>query len=211
MTNGVLKTHLLRTGLSVVAALLLSSAAMAQDVVATDDAAVSYAVDPAVETEAGYEAGSEGDPDVIIDDGAYLPGDDGTVEGEKPVDGGDDWTWVDPGTDDGTIIWIDDGACIGVDCVPGDDSYTYDGDGGEVVYFDLGGPRPEDCPECRDLDLPVWAYQTGAPMPTVTESAPAAKPRRSKSASGLASDAAACLALHPQLPWLCEWQNGAGH
>lgn len=194
MVNGVLKTQLLRTGLSVVAALLLSSAAMAEDVVAAEDAAVTYAVDP------------------VIEDDGFVPGDEGDAgdwDGEKPEDG--DWTWVDPGTDDDTIIWIDDGACIGVGCVPGDDSYTYDGDEGEVVYFELEGPRPEDCPECRDLDLPVWAYQTGGPLVTETDSAPAAKPRRSKSAPGLASDAAACLALHPQLPWLCEWQNGAGY
>ncbi len=232
MVNGSVNKQLLRIGLSVVAALLLSSATFAQDAVGSDDELVLNPVDLAID--AGGETGGEdpgfavgepdpndaGEPDVVIDDGGVMPGDDAGAD-DGVVDDGvvedevvDDGSWQDPVGDDDTIIVIDDGLCIGVGCVPGDDSVTYDGGygyDGEVVIYYMEGPRPEDCMNCRDLDLPVEAYQTtGGPLVTDTDAAVAAKPRRSSAAPSLAGDSAACLALHPQVPWLCEWQNGAG-
>jgi hypothetical protein len=218
MVSFNLNAQLLRAGLSVAAALLLSSAAIAQDAVVVD-VDVMYAVDPIIEVDPMIDGDvdngitDDGTTDDGWDDGIFDDGsddgatDDGSDDGIVDDGSDDDWLWED----DDTIIWIDDGLCIGVGCTPGDET---DPDAEEGVIYYFGGGRPEDCPECRDLtsDIPVEIYQmsAGGPVVTDTETAPAAKPRRNRAASSTASNAAECLALYPQLPWLCEWQNNTG-
>ena len=218
MFSGILNGQLLRGGLSLVAALLLTSAAMAQDV-AVGEEGVMYAVDPifvidpmpVFEDDQGTDDGTT--IDEVTDDGTTI--DEGTDDGTTTDEGTDDegtveeWVW----DEDDTIISIDDGLCIDIDCAPVDKTDPSDG---EVVIYDMDGGRPEDCPQCRDLTsgVPDEIYQMSASGPlvteTVTEMAPAAKPRRSRAAPSTPSNAAECLALYPQLPWLCEWQNTTG-
>ena len=198
MFSGILNGQLLRGGLSLVAALLLTSAAIAQDV-AVGEEGVMYAVDPIFVI----------DPMPVIEDDQGT--DDGTTTDEGTTDEGtvEEWVW----DEDDTIISIDDGLCIDIDCAPVDKTDPSDG---EVVIYDMDGGHSEDCPQCRDLTsgVPDEIYQMSASGPlvteTVTEMAPAAKPRRSRAAPSTPSNAAECLALYPQLPWLCEWQNTTG-
>ena len=208
MVSGMLNRRLRRTGLSVIAMMLVSSSAFAQDVV-IDDGDVMYAIDPifVIDPAPGFE-----DESASVDEtGADETGADSSTEEEYSEDDGtdDDWVW-DEG--DGIIV-IDDGLCIGVDCVPGDGSYTYDGGytvDGELVWYFLEGPRPEDCPECRDLPVEIYQMSAGGPSVIDIETTPTANSRRSRVASFTPSSAAECLALYPQLPWLCEWQNTSG-
>jgi hypothetical protein len=226
----------MRAGLSVIAVLLLSSAAFAQDsnedgidflVHGPESVADEVGADPALDgddTSGDFEGIAVGEldpkdelwPVIIIDpflendDVGVLPDDVGSGEdGSDDDSSDDDWVW-DEG--DGIIV-IDDGLCVGVECVPGDGSYTYDGgytDDGDIVWYFLEGPRPEDCPECRDLPVEIYQMNAGGPLVTDSKTAPSKSSRRSRVASFTPSTAAECLALYPQLPWLCEWQNTSG-
>jgi hypothetical protein len=213
MESGFMNLHLRRIGLSVFAALLLSSAAVAQDVVVDDgdavyieDPVVMYPIDPIVEVDPIPEDGSsdEGTVDDGTDDGSS---DEGTVDDVTYVDVIDE-KWP---TEDDLILVICDGFCIGPDCFLGEGLGPWEY---EEVLYTLDGVRPEDCPECRNLtlDTPVEIYQmsSGGPEVTDVETEIAAKPRQSRVASVTPSSAAECLALYPQLPWLCEWQNTSG-
>jgi hypothetical protein len=259
MVIGTLNDRILRTGLSVVAALLLSTAAFAQDADGTpeiSDDAVTMPVDDSGMVQ-GDEGPAEGGPDEEINVDIFttyvvdeVPGDESAGD-----DGAGDNDWVDDGSgDDGwidicnTVVCGEDGEPIvgepgdggWVDEAPGeegagdegtgdegtgDDGWVYIDDGEVVIYY-LDGVRPLDCPECRDitLDLPVEAYQmsagglsdldaqAGVDVPAVNDVV-AAKPTKSRKSRGAASyvgTQADCLAQHPQLPWMCEWQNGAG-
>ena len=241
---------MLRGGLTLAAALMLTTAGfgLAQAggfdepvtepvVVVVDDAAGEYGSD----VNTGEDAiavgepdpsgdGSEGVPDVPVDDGSGSGTD---VVIDDPVDdgsGGGTGDWVDGGSGDGTGDWVDDGSGGGTGDGTGDwvddgsgggtDDRADAGTGGDgainegevVIYYLNGGPVP--CAECEVAiaDMSVEAYQMSAASPLVAANdAPAAKPRRSASRSVAASSMADCLALHPQLPWICEWQNGAGH
>ena len=229
MVSGNLNGRILRAGLSVFAALLVSTTAFAQEATDGSEDVVMYPVldgGPIIVVDDGFILGdgvvvddSGNSDDVITDDGSdegwteYDLGDGGTGDGGTGDDGtGDDGTG-DGGTGDGGT---GDGGTG--DNGTGDNG-TGDGgliviDDGEVVIYYMYGDRPLDCPECRDLtlDLPVEAYQMSAGGPQVADvaAAPTVKPRRSTAAPSMASSAAECLALHPQLPWLCEWQNNTG-
>ena len=228
----------LRGGLTLVAALMLTTAAFGQD---QSDAGSGIATDPTdVASDAGtgddgsnVAAGGDGNatgepdpiavdadviPDPVIDNGGDIPVDGWTGD---PVDGGSgdgSGDWVDDGsgdgTGDGTGDWVDDGSGGGTDeradAGTGGDGAINEGE--VVIYYMNGGPVP--CAECEVAiaDMSVEAYQMSVASPLVAANdAPAAKPRRSASRSVAASSMADCLALHPQLPWICEWQNGAGH
>lgn len=224
-------------GLSLVAALMLTTGAMAQDAGAEGDDPTMIAID------------------VVIDDGFVhdwqepVPDEDGTaVDGTDPNGGtdpvaGDGQTgdpvddWVDDGSggvvDDG---WVDDGTGGGVDDgwvddgTGGvvDDGWVDDGTGGVVetdgtgdgvapgdeviIYYMDGGP--ERCIDC-DIglgDLPPEVYQMSAGGPIVAPAdAPVAHKANRPTTHAFAMSAMhECLVLHPQAAWICEWQNGAG-
>jgi hypothetical protein len=203
MKIGRTDKQMLKTGLGVIAAMLMSTATFAQDVT---DEVVLYPYDPVIEDgdvqnwhdvnpgggdDQGIAVGepdpNDGGPDIVIDDGDYIPGDDGETgdHGDDTGDAGDDTG--DENADDGDV-----------------DVTIYQMDGGPVL-----------CSACEvGIDvLSPEIYQSAA-APVVQHHKPAAvaaaKPRRSAGAPLAVSNAAECLALHPQLPWLCEWQNGAG-
>ncbi len=172
--------------------------------------------DGTVDDGSGDDGTGDGTDDWVDDGtggGTDGTGDDGTVVDGTVVDGTDDW--VDYGTDggsdgtvddvtiDGSVDWVDDGTVV---------------DEGEVVidYLDGGPVQCDDC-DFTAWDLPLEAYQMGegavgdvAPQAAQND-APAAKPKRSSSRTFAASGMAECLLQHPQLPWICEWQNGVGH
>ena len=209
MVTGKLNSRILRAGLSVVAALLLSAPTYAQD---TGDGIVVHVIEPDFLGDGtGFVVdGTDGGPDVAIDEGDYIAvepepgeeglGDDGLV--------GDGWVgdgWVDDG-------WVDEGLDGGYD---GEDVGPYV-DLGEGVVDDgmvhIGG-NPDFCEACGGAvdDLLVEAYQmSAAGIVTDLSVVVAAKPRKSSAEPTLSNNAAECNALHPQLPWLCEWQNSVG-
>ena len=245
---------MLRGGLTLAAALMLTTAGFGLAQAGGFDEPVTEPVVVVVDDAAGDDGsdvntgedtiavgepdtsgdGSEGVPDVPVDDGSGSGTD---VVIDDPVDdgsGGGTGDWVDggsgDGTGDGTGDWVDDGSGGGTGDGTGDwvddgsgggtDDRADAGTGGDgainegevVIYYMNGGPVP--CAECEVAiaDMSVEAYQMSADSPLVAANdAPAAKPRRSASRSVAASSMADCLALHPQLPWICEWQNGAGH
>jgi hypothetical protein len=222
MTAGNLNKTILRSGVSIVAALLLSTAVFAQD--ATDGAGPDPLTDQInvqnwhdlttidVATggdDQGIAVGEPdptagGEPDVVVDDGTGGdPADDPMVDPMVDDGTGDGSTGDPTGTDGTGTDGIGDGST-------GDGGVVVD-DGEVLIYYMDGGP--EFCAECdfQTVDLSAEAFQTGVNVPQVTaHAAPAAKPRRSKAHPIVSSVAASCLAQHPQLPWLCEWQNGAG-
>jgi len=231
MIFGNLHGLILRTGLSVVAALMLSTAAMAQDSGDATDEIVLIAIDPGLGDgdaqnlpdplpgEWGEDIATgepdpndDGGPDIVIDDGAFLPGDEdtGTVKDDTGYDETVfvdviDETTADEGSDDGWVDegWVDDGSGDGWVSVHIDD------DG--MVWF--GGER-DSCEGCRGDEvygLPVEAYQMSAGgMLNDGPAEIAAKPRKSSAGSTAMKAAAQCLDLYPQQPWLCEWQMGSG-
>ena len=151
-------TLALRSGLSLLAALMITTSAWAQDATGGDTPTTEPAVsvDPApTDDGAGGDDGQSGDagepaigdgdpPDVVIDDGLYIGGWE-----DDPAAGGDDGTgddgaggddgWVDDGTgDDG---WVDDGSGGDdgwVDDGSGDDGWVDDGTGGDDGWVDDG-------------------------------------------------------------------------
>ncbi|MEO8241496.1 MAG: hypothetical protein ABI832_04240 [bacterium] len=170
-------------GLSVVAALLLGTAAMAQD-----DTAIG--------------SGDPGDVHVVQTWHDINPagGDEGIAVGEPDPTSG---AVSDPA--DGTDVAADDGSDPVDDIAddPGDATGDATGDDGVTVQYwhDLN-------PDANLAD-PELAYQNAAGVPLPNErSRTSSKPNHGTVA--VANLASQCLALHPQLPWLCEWQNGAG-
>lgn len=196
MTLASLNKVILRSGLSIAAALLLSTAAFAQDAVVGDDGTV-VSVGPAVDT------------GVVQNWDDINPGDDQGIAVGEPDPNGDgaepdptDDTVSDDPTDGGPDIVIDDGLCIGEDCTS-DDEVTGDG---EVTIYTLGGD-PSVCIECNGI--PVRGA-TGSEVERGHTAATVAK-RHSAPALFTATTAMAqCLNLHPRSVWICEWQNGAG-
>ena len=252
MTNGIFGRLVMRGGLTLAAAFMMTTAVFGQDQAQTGGEDPTETVDASPGDE-GSQTGQEpnpedhgiaegepdpnaGDgPDIVIDDGYEIGGwpddsfDDGSDGGGDWVDdgsdGGTDDGWVDDGTGDGTDDgWVDDGTGDGTD-----DGWVDDGSGGSVgddglvddgevtIHYLDGGPVL--CADCDgDFgDLPVEAYQMSAGNPLADAAAAgladapvAAKPRRNKSQALAVGNMANCLAEHPQLPWICEWQNGAG-
>ena len=209
MVTGKLNSRILRAGLSVVAALLLSAPTYAQD---TGEGIVVHVIEPDFLGDGtGFVVdGTDGGPDVAIDEGDYIAvepepgeeglGDDGLVDDGWVGDG-----WVDDG-------WVDEGLDGGYD---GEDVGPYV-DLGEGVVDDgmvhIGG-NPDFCEACGGAvdDLLVEAHQmSAAGIVTDLSVVVAAKPRKSSAEPTLSNNAAECNALHPQLPWLCEWQNSVG-
>ncbi len=240
MATGDLNRMILRAGLSVVAALLLSSAGFAQDasgdgrtatvdLSTVDPAPVDIAIDPVV-TDGGDPGIAVGEPDptgdgtgdgtvagdgsgdgTVADDGSG----DGTVAGDGTSDGTGDGTVVGDGTGDGTVV----GDGTGDGTVVGDGT----GDGTVISYSD----GTSDCGGCEMQNMagplltPALAGtpgKAGHRAAVAAGVAPAATASASGSGSGnyvahtpVTRAAQACLTQHPGLPWLCEWQNGAGN
>ena len=214
MVTGKLNSRILRAGLSVVAALLLSAPTYAQG---TGDGVVVHVIEPDFLGDGtGFVVdGTDGGPDVAIDDGDYIavepePGDGGLGDDGLVDDGWVGDGWVDDGwVDDG---WVDEGLDGGYD---GEDVGPYV-DLGEGVVDDgmvhIGG-NPDFCEACGGAvdDLLVEAHQmSAAGIVTDLSVVVATKPRKSSAELTLSNNAAECNALHPQLPWLCEWQNSVG-
>lgn len=185
-------------GLSLVAALMLTTGAMAQDAGAEGDDPTMIAID------------------VVIDDGFVhdwqepVPEEDGTaVDGTDP-NGGTDPVAGDGQTGDPVDDWVDDGSG-GVVETDGTGDGVAPGD--EVIIYNMDG-GPEYCIDCNvgPTDLPLEAYQMGAEGPkVVADDAPVAHKAQRRTTHGLAMSAMhECLVLHPQTAWICEWQNGAG-
>lgn len=126
MVRKTLNKGLGLTGLSLVAALMMSGAVHAQD------------------------AGDS--PDIVIDEDEVIVGvDDGLVvvdpicidcmgEGVDGTEGGSDDGWVDDGTDGGSVDdgWVDDGT---TDDILVDDGWT--GEENPEIYYMSGGGAPE--------------------------------------------------------------------
>jgi hypothetical protein len=207
MKNGSTGRSALRGGLTLAAAMMMTTAAFGQD----QDRSVADL--PVMMVDVMPVDGGDGSPEIVIDDGFVIGDwlDDPTNDGTGDDGTGDDW--VDDGTgDDGTgDDWVDDGTG---DNGTGDD-WVDDGTGddGEVVIYYLDG-GPILCEDCRadfgDLPMEIYQMSAGTPTADVVDAPVAAKPRRTKSHGVAAGSMAECLADHPQLPWICEWQNGSG-
>lgn len=205
MVPSDLKRLALRTGLSFAAALMLSTAAFAQDATSGDEVVLN-AVDPVVEIDPIFAE----DPlpaDIEVQFGHDLnPGDgEGIAVGEPDPNGG--------GTDDGTVVddrtVQDDGSVDpGTDDTSGGEPID---DGTVVIYYMDGGPI--DCVECRDetAGLPDVALEMGGADPVVLDHVKRTTRSRASTLVQMSSvsDVAACLEQYPQLPWICEWQIGA--
>ena len=195
MLIGNFNRLMLRGGLTLAAALMVTTAVFGQDQPGPGEDIVLNPIDMVVDD--GLEIGVGGWPVVPVGDGSgdgfdggAGTGDDGTGAGDVGAGTGDDGTGADTGTGDGVGV-VDEGEV--------------------VIYYLDGGPVP--CAYCDVgiTGLPVEAYQSDAVGPLAAgNAAPAAKPRASARQPIAASNMADCLALHPQLPWICEWQNGAG-
>lgn len=212
MVIGNLNRQILWAGASVMVAMLLTTTAFAQD---TGDAVQIEPVHHGIAV--GEPDPNDGVPDIVIDDGAFIPGDPGDL-GDDDVDDGDagDDDWGDddgpddvPGDDDGS----DPG---GSDQGGGDDGIVDDsvdvGTGDDEGQGDDGmvwaGGDPNFCEACGGeiiLDGPVEVMQMSSDtMLTIQPAEVAAKPRTSSARPTLTNRVAECLDLHPQIPWLCE-------
>ena len=206
---------LLRTSASVLAVMLVTSGAYAEDEITAgtdprDDGVlvedgqtqdeVIFVVDPLPDDIGGGEGGE------VIDDGLIIvvvtgdegTGDDGTGEDGTGEDGtGDDSTGVDGTGEDGTG---DDGTVDGTDGVEIIDNEDFGG--GEVgdlpdVLAQDGGMS--DCGGCE--------YQMGA-GPTNTPAGATAQTSRSDFVSAPVKDICADPELY--VAWMCDWQKGLG-
>lgn len=210
----------LRGSLTAVAALLLSTAAFAQDAGGGTDTVV---VQNWQDVNPG-EGIAVGEPDPTVDgtatDGTDVAtdgtGTDETATDDVPIDpaGGDDGTGVvdpDP-TDDGTVVDNSgdpavDGTGDGTDPVTGEPEVT--------IYYMDGGP----CIDCNMAGGGIPQGHSGNPSPverTLVEGTGVERvqsTRRHSAATALAAvtTMAQCLSVHPRASWICEWQNGAGN
>ena len=204
MLIGNFNRLMLRGGLTLAAALMVTTAVFGQDQPGPGEDIVLYPIDLVVDDGSGIGVG--GWPDDPVGDGSDdgFDGGSGDGTGDDGAGTGDDGTGAGTG-DDGAGTG-DDGTGAGT----GDDVGVVD-EGEVVIYYLDGGPVP--CAYCDVgiTGLPVEAYQSDTVGPLAAgNAAPAAKPRASARQPVAASNMADCLALHPQLPWICEWQNGAG-
>ena len=211
---------LLRTSASVLAVMLVTSGAYAEDEITAgtgsggdgsggdgvliDDGQtqdeVIFVVDPLPDDIGGGEGGE------VIDDGLIIvvvTGDDGTGEDGTGEDGtgedgtGEDGTGVDGTGEDGT----------------GDDG-TVDGtDGVEIIDIqDFGGGEVGDLPDVLSQDGGMsdcggCEYQMGA-GPTNTPAGATAQTSRSDFVSAPVKDICADPELY--VAWMCDWQKGLG-
>ena len=152
MGLGNLNRAILRGSLSVAAALLLSTAAFAQDVAVDDGSTDNVTVQTGHDLNpAGDEGIAVGDTDPMsrdgtADDGGVIVqdwhdvnpagGDEGIAVGEPDPNGDatdpaptDDTSGHDTAGDAGTDVVIDDGQCVGADCTVDDGTDTTVGDG----------------------------------------------------------------------------------
>lgn len=219
MRLGNLNKAIMRGGLSVVAALLLTTAGFAQDA-ATDEASAGPVVvqnwhdlnpggDEGIavgepDPSGGDEGIAVGEPDPNGDDTAVDPGDD------TSVDPGDD-TATDPGDDQGgdddPEIVIDDGLCIGADCTPEEGTVTTTADGGVIMYMNGG---PDACINCNGMPVTTPGRSHNPRAVERSHTVPAVNHDQSDVALNATASKANCLAQHARATWICEWQNGAG-
>ena len=209
---------LLRTSASVLAVMLVTSGAYAEDEITAgtdprDDGVlvedgqtqdeVIFVVDPLPDDIGGGEGGEGGE---VIDDGLIIvvvTGDDGTGEDGTGEDGtgedgtGEDGTGVDGTGEDGT----------------GDDG-TVDGtDGVEIIDNEgFGGGEVGDLPDVLAQDGGMSGcggceYQMGA-GPTNTPAGATAQTSRSDFVSAPVKDICADPELY--VAWMCDWQKGLG-
>jgi hypothetical protein len=221
------------------AALMISTAAWAQDATG-DDGSVPSTTEPTV-TEGGDDPGiavgepspDDADPgEVVIED--PLPDEDDTGDGDWADDGGDggseDAGDGDSGGDDilvGVCGWADgtepSGPCNG----EGDGIVVEDGDGLVGICGWAAGAEPSGpCNTFGEVDFGDGQilYMTGGPLDSAHGggSDQAAnlggggpivtrfQPRGTVAISSFgATNLAQCLADYPDLPWICEWQYGA--
>ena len=182
--------------MSVVAALMLSSTGFAQDagsgdsidLSAVDNVAVQVVDDPNAAVGDGSEGIAVGEPDpsgdgTVVDDGSGGDGtvvDDGSGGDGTVVDDGSGGDGTDGGTDGGIVYATDDGA----------------GGCGSCIFENTAGVGPLVIPRTQGDN-----HRTLTLVPSASGDAA----RQTAVAHGSAS----CLAKHPGLPWMCEWQNGA--
>ncbi len=207
-------TLILRAGLSLAAALMLSGAAVAgqasgargPDVatafgdgwVLVDEVVVQTTHEINPDASGGDEGIAVGEPDPTGgsgDDPATGDGSDGSGD-QATGDGSGDGTDVSgDGSDDGTDVTGD-----------GSGDVTDSGDGIDVIYTMDGGSN---CGGCEYQNaVPVFQMQSGG----IAHNAPAQIVVHSDhevARQTVAHGSAACTARHPGLPWMCEWQSGA--
>ncbi len=179
-----------RFGLSAIAVLLLSAAAMAQE--AGD--ATSGAADPSDGqiVQNWHDLNPAGG-----DQGIAVGEPDPTSGGDDPSTGGDD-PGIAVGEPDPNSGGEDPGIAVGE---PDPNSGDPTDDGVEVQNWHDLNPN-------GDASTPEVAYESaGVPQPN-ERTVKASKQHRA--APTFVFNAAQCLAQHPQLPWLCGWQNGVG-
>ena len=195
MELGKLNKLVWRGGLSIVAALMLSGAAFAQDA-ATDD----NVTDPAIEVVVTDGDSSIFEQTPVMTDGTEMIDDgegiavgepDPNGDGEVVDDGGytGDGGYTDEGTEpDGVMYTTADGACI--DC-----NVIVTGRPLNPTEVQRGVTEVQ-----RNLtdDAPVIANRNRS------------NNRPSAAAVALTTSMAQCMMQHPRSTWICEWQNGAG-
>ena len=219
MKLGSMNTLILRGGLTLVAALMLSTAGFAQgaDPVPDDEVIWINPIDVEIPVEDDFVDDNLDDV-IIIDDGWVV---DDPVE-EDPVDGGGDGGWVDEDPVDGG--WVDEEPVDDwVDEEPVDDGWTGDeGDAGDPV--DEGGGiividdlwltvdpidgLPGEVFDCLGCEMQTTAM--GGVEVLVPSVPRLATKGRAVSSFGVANRPTSaqygeCVAENPGLAWLCNW------
>lgn len=210
-------------GLSIVAAMLLSTATFAQDT-GTDDPVTEPVTHQVIND--GNQSATDDLP--VSDDRGADPtdGDQGIAVGEPDPndDGSAAEPAIDPGTDDGKDVGVDEGTVDQgtvdegtvdestidygtIDNGSVDGGIVDEGDGTVTIYTMDGGP-------CIDCNVVVPGRPTNPTevQRSLTAKAPVALIRRHSTAAVFAAPSAMtqCLTAHPRATWICEWQNGAG-
>ena len=210
MTLRMMNTLVLRGGLTIVAALMLSTAGFAQgaDPVPDDEVIWINPIDVEIPVEDDFVDDNLDDV-IIIDDGWVV---DDPVE-EDPVDGGGDGGWVDEDPVDGG--WVDE--------EPVDDGWTGDeGDAGDpvdegdgiIVIDDLWltvdpiDGLPGEVFDCLGCEMQTTAM--GGVEVLVPSVPRLATKGRAVSSFGVAhrptsAQYGECVAENPGLAWLCNW------
>ena len=223
MRFGDMNKTVLRGSLTVVAALLLSSAAFAQDAGATDPTTDHVVVQNWHDLNpAAGEGIAVGEPDptggTVADGGTgdLATGDDGTgtdqtATDDVPVDDGTGVVEPDP-TDGGTVVdngGGDPAVDPGTDNGGGTDPAA--GDPEVTIYYMDGGS----CIDCNMAGgvMPQGHSQNPSPVERtlVARTQTTSKHHSAAAAMAVTTSMAQCLAVHPRASWICEWQNGAGN
>lgn len=216
-------TAILRGGLSIATALLLSTASFAQEATTDDPNSGTVTVQDSHDLNSGNDgtavdpaAGDDGSTGAAAgDETATDPAVDPMVD--VPVDD-PDLTATDP------VVFVDDGACVDGACTvdAGGDPVT--DEGVPIIMYMNGGP--DACIDCNVV-LPGTAGQPGRnPNPsevertlTVAGPAPLAHAGALSGQTGTsgngpdvaalsaATSMAQCLSQHQRSAWICEWQN----